>query len=189
MQRRRMSRLSRMALSVALDVEGNPDFSIFASRHGELARTRGILGQICDGTEVSPTAFSQSVHNTSSGLYSIVVEATRPSTSIGAGAETFAYAWIEAQAYLAEHPEHRVLLVDFDEIVPQEYRSFLPEASCDHALALLLRAGQANGISLTRTEAPTQQRLPLGPQFLAWLQSDSEAIVLGADGHGWRWQR
>ena len=43
MQRRRMSRLSRMALAAALDVtsEESIDYSIFCSQHGEIVRTSG----------------------------------------------------------------------------------------------------------------------------------------------------
>ncbi len=69
MHRRRMSRLSKMALASALEVVAGEtvDYSVFCSQHGEIARTRDILSSISSGTEMSPTAFAQSVHNTSSG--------------------------------------------------------------------------------------------------------------------------
>ena len=82
------------------------DYSIFCSQHGELVRTREILKSISEGVEISPAAFAQSVHNTGSGLYTIIAKSNAPSTSITSGANTFAYAWVEAQAYLANNPAH-----------------------------------------------------------------------------------
>ena len=191
MQRRRMSRLARMAISCALEVAGDNavDYSIFSSQHGEVVRTRDILGSISDGIEISPTAFSQSVHNTSSGLYTILTKSNHASTSIASGANSFAHAWIEAESYLAANPSHTVLLVDFDEIIPQEYHPYSEQVDCDHALALLLKASPDGGIGLASDEAAAVSNLPQGPQFLAWLQAGADSLSLGADGQGWRWAR
>lgn len=191
MQRRRMSRLTRMALGTALPVlaENTVDYSIFCSQHGEIARTREILGAISAGIEISPAAFAQSVHNTSSGLFTIVTESNAPSMSMAAGANTFAYAWLEAQAYLLAQPTHRVLLVDFDEALPEVFRDYSTDRICDHSSALLLRAAERGGISLSRAEAAENQHLPQGPQFLAWLQSGASDLTLASDGQGWRWAR
>ncbi|MEJ2127493.1 MAG: beta-ketoacyl synthase chain length factor [Woeseiaceae bacterium] len=191
MQRRRMSRLARMALSCALDVAGDTDidYSIFCSQHGEVVRTRDILSSISKGVEISPTAFSQSVHNTSSGLFTILTKSHHASTSIASGANSFAHAWMEAESYLAANPAHTVLLVDFDEVIPVEYHSYSEQVECDHALALLLRAPGDGGISISRDESARESHLPQGPQFLAWLQEGDGSLTLGADGQGWRWAR
>jgi len=190
MQRRRMSRLAKMALSVALEVAGDEeiDYSIFCSRHGEIVRTRDILTSISERNEISPTAFAQSVHNTSSGLYTIIAASNHASTSIASGANSFAHSWLEAQAYLAENPQHRVLLVDFDEVIPEEYRCYTNEIECDHALALLLTVAQDDGIEMSPEPGLDERLLPHGPQFLAWLQNGQPALALGADGQGWRWE-
>jgi len=191
MQRRRMSRLTKMALTVALDatVDAPVDYSIFCSQHGEIVRTREILASISDGVEISPTAFAQSVHNTSSGLYTIIAKSNHASTSIASGANSFAHAWLEAQAYLAGNPAHRVLLVDFDEVIPEEYRSYSQQIDCDHALAMLLTAAPDGGIEMTRSADAVDQDLPQGPQFLAWIQSEQRELTLGSDGQGWQWAR
>jgi len=62
MHRRRMSRLSRMALAAALDVipDEAVDYSIFCSQHGEIVRTSSLLLSMTQGIELSPTAFAQS---------------------------------------------------------------------------------------------------------------------------------
>ena len=191
MQRRRTSRLSKMALSTALEVAADHavDYSIFCSQHGEIVRTRQILSSISEGTEISPTAFAQSVHNTSSGLFTILEKSNAPSTSVASGANTFAYGWMEAQAYLSSYPNHSVLLVDFDEVIPGEYRGYVDQAHCDHALALLLIAADQHGIGIEQTPCGDVSRLPQGPQFLAWLQSGEESLSLTAERQGWQWRR
>jgi hypothetical protein len=191
MQRRRTSRLSKMALSAALEAaaEQAVDYSIFCSQHGEIVRTRQILSSISEGTEISPTAFAQSVHNTSSGLFTIFEKSNAPSTSVASGANTFAYGWMEAQAYLSSNPNHTVLLVDFDEVIPDEYQGYTDQAHCDHALALLLVAADQGGIGIAQAPCGDVSRLPQGPQFLAWLQSDKESLRLTAERQGWQWRR
>ena len=62
------------------------------------------LAAIVAGGELSPTSFSQSVHNASAGLYTIITASQAPATSLAAGAGTFAYGWIEAEAFLAQDP-------------------------------------------------------------------------------------
>lgn len=180
-----------MALSVALDAVGGGtvDYSIFCSQHGEIVRTRQILTSIVAGTEISPTAFAQSVHNTASGLYTILEKSHAASTSIASGSSSFVCAWTEASAWLAANPAHRVLLVDFDEVIPAEYQGYSEQVQCDHALALVLRAASSDGIGLAPAEPARESGLPLGPQFLAWLQGGEERLVLGSEGRGWQWAR
>ena len=62
-----MSALSRLAVQIALEAAGDaaPDYLVFCSQHGDLTRLREMLGNIATGAELSPTAFSQSVHNAS----------------------------------------------------------------------------------------------------------------------------
>ncbi len=191
MQRRRMSRLSRMALAAALDaISGETvDYSIFCSQHGEIVRTSALLLSITQGIELSPTAFAQSVHNTASGLFTVIAKTNAPSSSIASGANTFAYGWMDAQAYLAENPSHRVLLVDFDEMIPDEYQPYSNQVISDHALALVLRVAETGGVGVICTPPGEDQRLPQGPLFLAWQQSDAATLSLTTEGQGWRWDR
>jgi hypothetical protein len=191
MQRRRMSRLAKMALSTALEVAADQriDYSVFCSQHGEIVRTLGILDAISTHTEISPAAFAQSVHNTSSGLFTIISASHAPSMSIASGANTFAYAWLEAQAYISLNPKHRVLLVDFDEALPEVFQAYSTGTAGDHSVALMLRATKSDGISLSHSADAGNEHLPQGPRFLAWLQSGARDLSMVADGQGWRWAR
>lgn len=191
MQRRRLSRLSKMALAAALDASSDLtiDYSIFCSQHGEIVQTSALLSSISEGIELSPTAFAQSVHNTSSGLFTVISKTRTASSSIASGANTFAYGWLEAQAYLDRNPAHRVLLVDFDEVIPDEYQSYSEQLISDHALAIVLSVPNEGGVGMTGVSPGKDEPLPQGPVFLAWEQSGSARLSLTTDGQGWQWDR
>jgi hypothetical protein len=191
MHRRRMSALSKQALQVALEVRGDtePDFLVFCSQHGELARTVELLSSIVAGTELSPTAFSQSVHNSSTGLYTIIAKSRAAATSLASGASTFAYGWIEADAYLHAHPVDSVLLVMSEDFLPSEYLPYSSQPSCRYALGLMLGAAERQGITLDRTEPGANEELPMAPLFAAWWLSAVLDLRITADGQGWAWGR
>ena len=80
-----MSSLTRMAFATAsscADQLAVKPCCIFASRHGELARTVKIIESIVKLEDVSPTDFSLSVFNTALGLFSIFTENKAPSTMV-----------------------------------------------------------------------------------------------------------
>lgn len=139
MQRRRYSALTKMQLEAAFQADApNSCRTIFASRHGELHRTLGLLDNLVAQEPLSPTAFSQSVHNTASGIYSILTDNRAPSTSIAAGEESLPQALIEAYALLHEDPAP-VLLVFGDQPVPDIYTHFVDDISLPISLALVLQ--------------------------------------------------
>lgn len=192
-QRRRMSTLTKMAVQTALEATqtSRPDFLVFCSQHGELARTRDLLAAIVSRGELSPTSFSQSVHNASAGLFTIITASQAPATSLAAGAGTFAYGWIEAAAYLAGNPGKRALLVSYDEPLPSEYRPYSGQQQRSHALALLLRVAASGGFRLEQSEAEAEaeEPAPLAPLFMAWALSSGPAFSRTAGGQGWTWRR
>lgn len=191
LHRRRMSTLSKMAVQVALEAAAAqpPDFLVFCSQHGELNRTRELLTAIVGRTELSPASFSQSVHNAAVGLFSIITASRVPATSLAAGAGTFVYGWIEAEAFLATNPGERVLLVSYDEPVPEEYRPFTTHDQRTHALALVLGAAASGGLTLASSAAGEEERRPVGPLFLAWALSAYPDFAVTAGGQGWVWRR
>ena len=75
MQRRRIERLGRMAIQAACWCEDAGDDAqvslVFASRHGDVARSADLLNSLADDAALSPTAFGLSVHNAVAALYSI----------------------------------------------------------------------------------------------------------------------
>jgi len=191
LHRRRMSTLSKMAVQVALEATAaqRAGFLVFCSQHGELNRTRELLAAIVARTELSPMSFSQSVHNAAVGLYSIITESRAPATSLAAGPGTFAYGWIEAEAFLASNLSGRVLLVSYDEPVPDEYRSFATHDQRAHAVALVLGVAANGGLTLASSTAGPEERRPLAPLFLDWALSTRPELRVMAGGQGWVWRR
>ena len=186
-----MSALAKMAVQVSLEAtaDAGADYLVFCSQHGELPRTRDLLATIVSGGELSPMSFSQSVHNTSAGLYTIIKQSQVPTTSLAAGASTFAYGWIEAEAYLQNNPTRRVLLVTYDEVLPSEYRTYSRQEQRSYALALLLTASGGGGIAIELTPAGVDERLPMAPLFAAWALSREPELAITAGGQGWAWRR
>lgn len=146
MMRRRMSPLSKIALQTAIHLQQSSssdlDYLIFSSRHGELPRTVELLQQVLQGEEASPMAFSQSVHNTSAGLFTIATQSPIPATSLAGCESSLHHALIEASAYLSENPQHKILLIDFDAPLPKPYDQFESKPTPPlYALGLLLTSG------------------------------------------------
>ena len=186
-----MSALAKMAVQVALETtaEAGADYLVFCSQHGELPRTRELLATIVSGGELSPMGFSQSVHNASAGLYTIIKQSQVPATSLAAGAGTFAYGWLEADTYLRSNPGRRVLLVAYDEVLPSEYRAYSRQEQRSYALALLLAGAGGEGITLESVPAAIEEHLPIAPLFAAWALSREPKLSITAGGQGWTWRR
>ena len=152
MMRRRMSALSKVALQTAIHLQKTQDkaldYLIFSSRHGELPRTVELLQQVLQGEEASPMAFSQSVHNTCAGLFTIATKSPIPATSLAGCESSLHHALIEASAYLSEHPTHTVLVIDFDAPLPKPYDVFESSPTPPlYALGLILSAGDQTQIT------------------------------------------
>ena len=126
MQRRRLSRLAKLALNSAMQTldTHNADYIVWVSQYGDEAKTLNILEDVLREQTPSPTQFSTSVHNAISGLYSILCRDVTPATSL-------AGAWndglIEAYAWLKTMPRTRqVLLVYYDEALSDVYMEHQP---------------------------------------------------------------
>jgi hypothetical protein len=189
--RRRMSPLARLAVQIGIEAAGGarPDFLVFCSQHGDLARLGEMLRDIAAGVEVSPNSFIQSVHNASGGLYTIIAGSRAPLSALASGASTFAAAWLEAEGFLLAHPQTQVLLVSSDEPLPPEYAPYSNQARCSHALGLSLRAAERGGFVLEPAPPENDEPLPLAPLFIAWAEADESTLRVTADGQGWVWSR
>lgn len=139
---RRLSPLGRTALWCAeqvLDSEALPHSAcVFASQHGEVARTTDILNGYFRTGEVSPTSFSLSVHNAISGIYSIANGFRGNITAIAAGDDSLMMALLESAAILRSDAVDRVLCVVYDQAVPEELNCYQSGPDFGFAIALLL---------------------------------------------------
>jgi Beta-ketoacyl synthase, N-terminal domain len=198
MQRRRFSRVSRMALHVALDAlppEGSREIStVFASRHGEATASIALLQDIAKSLPLSPTTFSHSVHNTAAGLFSIATASARASSSIAAVHDTLGCGLVEALGS-CERQRRPTLLVIADEPTVEIFSAFADEIPAAFALALLVEdestgGGERFGFELADPTPHTiEPALPHALSFLAWMLGSSDALVLPGDRRDWKFQR
>lgn len=148
MQRRRLSRLAKLALNSAIQTldTHNADYIVWVSQYGDEAKTLNILEDVLSGQTPSPTQFSTSVHNAISGLYSILCQDATPATSL---AGSWNDGLIEAYAWLKTRPEARqVLLVYYDEALPDIYIEHQPFAA--FAMAAMISLAPANLILMPK---------------------------------------
>ena len=142
MQRRRLSRLAKLALNSAIQTLNTHkvDYIVWVSQYGDEAKTLNILADVLSEQTPSPTQFSTSVHNAISGLYSILCQDATPATSL---AGSWNDGLIEAYAWLKTRPEARqVLLVYYDEALPEMYIEHQPFAA--FAMAAMISLAPAN---------------------------------------------
>ena len=142
MQRRRLSRLAKLAMNSAMQTldTHKVDYIVWVSQYGDEAKTLNILADVLSEQTPSPTQFSTSVHNAISGLYSILCQDATPATSL---AGSWNDGLIEAYAWLKTRPEARqVLLVYYDEALPDIYIEHQPFAA--FAMAAMISLAPAN---------------------------------------------
>ena len=191
MARRRMSSLSKLALQAALQisVDQSIDYIVFSSRHGELTRTVKLIEDIMSGEDASPMAFSQSVHNTAAGLFTISTDRPTPVTSIAAVESTAHHALIEAAIYLQENLEHRVLVVDFDEPLPAPYKQYEKENYQGLAFAAILSSGQQYQLSFSKNDQKMKSLLPQTFAIIDYLINDEKHKSITDNRFNWKWTR
>ena len=182
---------------------------IFASRHGECARSVELLRELVNHAPLSPASFSLSVHNATAGLLSIARGDHANHIAIAAGASTIEHALIEACSLLADGMT-QVLLVASDSPPPAALLIYkdCPEES--FAWAWLLQkvdsASTTNGdhFSLSwSSHDPSGQLLPIAPEeppravssvpagleILRFFLRHEAELKRVANGRLWRWAR
>ena len=176
MQRRRLSRLAKLALNSAIQTLNTHkvDYIVWVSQYGDEAKTLNILEDVLSEQTPSPTQFSTSVHNAISGLYYMLCQDPTPATSL---AGSWNDGLIEAYAWLKTRPEARqVLLVYYDEALPDIYAEHQPFAA--FAMAAMISLAPAN-LMLTpkHTDATPayQQALAFNAFWTNPEQTESEA--------------
>ncbi|WP_192483287.1 MULTISPECIES: beta-ketoacyl synthase chain length factor [Cysteiniphilum] len=204
--KRRSSLGVKQALEVALDCFAQSeenlaiDYTVFASQHGEGSRLQSLLRQIAQKELLSPMDFSQSVHNTASGLLSLSQGIKTNINSIAGGKDTFFMAVIEALTYLQLNPHSQVLLVIYDEPLAESYKSYHCDYDQQYACAFIIdnyvhttKEGFTCRLNLspstkgeTRKDISTETAVfPPALVFLAWV-CDQFDNRLKQDGAFWQ---
>jgi hypothetical protein len=128
--------------------------TVFSSSTGEPANCHALCEALAAPERlVSPTRFTNSVHNAPGGYWHIAVQGMAPSTSLAAFDGSFAAGLLEAMAQVAAN-QAPVLLVVADVPYPEPLAAKRPTADV-FALALLLAPGPQITLALADETAPT----------------------------------
>lgn len=197
MQRRRIERLGRMAIQAACwceqPEEGGQVPLVFASRHGDVARSMELLDSLGSDDSMSPTAFGLSVHNAVAALYSIARGHRGNYLALAAGRATVEAACVEAYGLLADGaPEVRVIV--YESPLPPVYAGFADEPDPYYAWCWRLAPADHPGIRLSLDWAAAEAdspatALPHGLDTLRFLLAAEPVLQLAVDGQQWTWQR
>lgn len=165
MQRRRLEPLGRMALQVAwrCQPEASPGLPmVFASRHGDVARTYEMLAGLARGEPLSPTHFGLSTHNAIAAQYSITRGLTDNYLAVSGGVESPEAAVTEALALLADGAQE-VLVALYDGPTPEPYAEYRDEPEAAWAWAWRIGAPRADSprFSLQAHAGPPAPPAPL----------------------------
>ena len=193
MQRRRLSRLARMAFSVGWPLaQGREQLPlVFVSRHGETPRTFEILSDLATEQPLSPTQFSLSVHNAVIGLWSIMRGETSEMTALAAAGDGLEHGVLEAAALLDDGAA-AVLLVVAEETPPHAYAPWIDDVPFPYALGLLLTPGDEWQLTLStcqsKADAKARGRWPHALNLLRALSTQQNALQHPWKNRLWNWQ-
>jgi hypothetical protein len=193
--RRRVTPIGQLALRAAHGLAAPVDTRfVFCSRHGEFERTVGLLRMLATDEPVSPAEFSLSVHHALAGLLSIALKNEAGHTAVAAGRDSFAAGLLEAVTTLAAGPEQPVLLVYYDDALPEPYAPFRDLGDTAVALALLLTAPEPGRpgfefapVAATASAPASATEQALG--FLRFLLHGEAELTLAGERHDWRCRR
>jgi hypothetical protein len=193
--KRRLSPLAKAVITVADKClkESEPLPAVFSSTHGEVNKSLAMLNAIQAGVEISPTAFSLSVHNAIAGLFSMGYANRLEISVIAPGQEGIASAFIEALGLLHEGVKE-VLLVLYDEPIVDFYPLSPFKLNAPTACVLALKialAGEGQPLRFWRmpqTQDDGEQPLQL-QAFLRFLLSEDTSLTLGNHRHSWKWDK
>ncbi len=196
MLKRRFSPLAKIVqVAVALSLSNDQCMPmVLSSCHGELAKSFKMMQQIEAGEEISPTAFSLSVHNAIAGLLSMNYKNRLQTTVLAPGEEGIAPAFIEALGLLHEG-EEQVLIVFYDEPVVDFYPTETYRLGNQERCAVALRiALDGTGMAVKMSDSVSsgndgEQPIQL-PRLIDFLGSENITdLIVKTPRHSWCWNK
>lgn len=195
MLQRRFSPLAKQVFSAlnSCIAVGEQIPSVFSSANGELARSLRLLQTVQTGAELSPTAFSLSVHNGIAGLFTMAYQNHSECTVLAPSLQGMMPAFLEALGMLHEGSSD-VLLVFYDEPVSDFYPSAPFEQTQIASAALALRlvlTGQGVPLRCYHTDelGVSDEHLVQLHAFTTFLKTEQASVCLGRQGDSWRWDK
>ncbi|MFK5951058.1 MAG: beta-ketoacyl synthase chain length factor [Methylococcales bacterium] len=195
MLKRRLSPLARIVFCAAIPCleEHSKIPTVFSSTHGELAKSFKMMQMIEAGEEISPTAFSLSVHNAIAGLFAMAYENKVQSTVVAPGEEGIAAAFIEAMGLLDEG-EKQVLIILYDEplvsFYPDKPYKLTTNKSCAVALTISKTgSGTPMCFSYQNNSGDDGEQAIQLPLLIDFLANQQDSLLLHSPRHSWCWEK
>lgn len=192
---RRLSPLAKFVFNVTANlVESNQSLPlVFSTAHGESSKSLEMLEELANNGEISPTAFSLSVHNAISGLFSMAYSNHAEMTVIAPAEDGIAPAFIEALGLLHENNDE-VLLVFYDEPLPDFYLSSTDDYDSPITVALALKValtGDGLPLRLDKKSAVknTGDHAFQISVFRDFMRGDENSLILGNHRQSWEWRK
>lgn len=190
LQRRRLSPLARAALAVAWPCRGAyADLpAVFCSNHGESHHYYQMLEDLAAHRELSPSRFSLSVHNAIAGLYSQFGASRSPLLVLAPGREGPFAAFLEAAGLLLEGWE-RVLIVCYEQPLPEAYRAYAAGPAATVALALRVSLEAGPRLRLRRRVAEREEATESCPleTLVRAIRAGARQAGVGTGPAVWEW--
>jgi hypothetical protein len=190
-QRRRLSTVARGAFYCAQEcLRGRkPVATVFCSAHGEGPRAAGLLEAIAKNEALSPNAFSLSVHNSVAGLFGIFTHENAPSISIAAGIEGIGAAFLEAWCRLSEQTHGEVLVVVYDDQMPDLYvaQNDAPPVPIAAGFLLSVDAGARYRLERRAVSGSSVAHWDQIRSLVNFLQRADEHLTLQSERSQWTW--
>ena len=142
-----MSDLEKIAIGLAKKIapETQNYTIVFASKFGEWGQTIRLIKQFFNEKEMSPAGFSNSVHNATAGIFSLLTKNKNSYTAIAAGDNTLEMAILKA---LTEKQD--VMVVFAGEHNPEIYAPLLDTPQKAFCLAFMIRKHGNREIKITK---------------------------------------
>jgi hypothetical protein len=191
MQRRRLSRFSKLTMQCVLDVMADETDNlpcVFSSRHGDLHKTSKLIEDVAQKNDLSPTHFGLSVHNAVAGLYSIFANNKQPMTATSAGEDSFLMALVDGYAKLNSQNLNKILIVYTDEVVPEKYNQYVSNTEKTMSVALILtRQTDSNSLTVNFQPQTKNQNTNLFQplEFLSFLYGNNTHITIDSTRYKW----
>lgn len=189
-QRRRLSPLAMAACAVAWrcqQLSGDMP-AVFHSNHGESRSYFKMLEGMAQGERLSPSRFSLCVHNAIAGLFNVHSGSFLPYVCLAGGTEGQFAAFLEAAGILLEVP--KVLVVWYDQPLPEVWQPYLPLSETTWALAMVLaRSGESgHQLRLTRKSVCDTSDAESGePSLVRAILSDQRSGGGRLERSIWHW--
>ncbi len=202
MQRRRLSLAARAAFAAAgaclqavPEAERTNLACVFASAHGQCNASLKMLETLARHEQLSPAAFSLSVHNAIAGQFSISHGLTGVSVSMAPGRDGLGGVLMEACGILQDDTANRVLVCCVEEPVPEELKPYEENPPTPLAAAILLSGEATAGcvrLHMQRNPSDGAAPLPFWQQvreFVCFAGQGQGLLTLAAGPAQYAWQR